>query len=303
LPESRAKYLIINADDFGVQPSTNKAITELFNKGLISSSSLLTVSAYSAEAARLSSVGNLNVGVHLTINSDDQTDRWHSNSPAQSLNDNKGLLFDMKKLAVKSKSKDVTAELEAQYQYMVDNGCQPDHADNHCGTLYGINGRLFFMNAFRFCKKHDLPFRFPLNPAYLARQFNGKAPAPLVWAHAVIRRIAENFELRLPDDMLSHPFSIKKIKSYEDLQNYYIREIRNIGYGVTEVFLHPSYPLDDEPTQNESEWLKREYELKLLKSGDILALADKENIKIVSWANAPFSNRKTLNRKDAVEIV
>ena len=35
------KYLIINADDFGVSHSVNKAIMELLNKGRISSATIM----------------------------------------------------------------------------------------------------------------------------------------------------------------------------------------------------------------------------------------------------------------------
>ena len=52
-----AKYLIINADDFGYNPQQTKAIDELMRGGLITSTSLMTVApdaANAAEPARLS---------------------------------------------------------------------------------------------------------------------------------------------------------------------------------------------------------------------------------------------------------
>jgi len=291
--EEKRKYLIINADDFGVQESTNRAVAELFEKGLITSSSLLTVAPYSKDAAKLSASRNLPVGVHLTINSDDNSNRWHGNSGTKSLSDKNGLLFNQKILAVKARSKDVTAEIDAQYKFMVANGCKPDHADNHCGTMYGINGRFFFINAFRFCKKYDLPFRFPKNPAFLTRQLGRKTPAPVIYAHSVLIKIATRYDVCLLDDMLSNPYSINKIKSYEDLRDYYINELNKINPGITEVFLHPSYPIGSIPSDKESEWLKREYELRLLQSGDLLEVAANNNISIVSWGNAPFRKGRT----------
>lgn len=295
LSNKKGKYLIINADDFGVHESSNTAVIELFNKGLITSASLLTVAPYSKEAATLSHVHKLPVGVHLTINSDDNMNRWHSNSIAKSLNDDKGLLYDMKKLAIKARSKDVTAEIEAQYQFMVDNGCTPDHADNHCGTLYGINGRLFFINAFRFCKNHNLPYRFPKKPTFLARQFGGKAPAALILAHSILVNVAKRYDVSLLDDIFSNPYPIKKIKSYDSLRTYYINELNNITPGITEMFLHPSYPTGSKPSDSDNEWLKREYELQLLKSGDLHEIVAKNNITPVSWGNAPFHGSSLAN--------
>ena len=80
-----AKYLIINADDFGYNPQQTKAIDELMRGGLITSSSLMTVAPDAANAAELARLGGYPVGVHLTINSDDSKNRWQSNSGAPSL--------------------------------------------------------------------------------------------------------------------------------------------------------------------------------------------------------------------------
>jgi predicted glycoside hydrolase/deacetylase ChbG (UPF0249 family) len=72
-----------------------------------------------------------------------------------------------------AKRRDITRELEAQYLRLLDMGCVPDHADSHAGTLYGTNGRLFFLNAYALCKKYGLPFRFATEDSFLTRQFGG----------------------------------------------------------------------------------------------------------------------------------
>lgn len=288
MKDSTPKYLIINADDFGVHSATNKAVAELFEKGLISSASLLTVAKDSQNAVKIAAVNKLPVGVHLTINSDGKENRWQSNSDAKSLNDDKGLLHDNIRLALRAKSKDVTQELEAQYRFMVDNGCVPDHADNHCGTLYGINGRLFFINAFRFCKKYSLPFRFPKSPAFLERQLGRKVPGALLLVHKMIVTTAKRYDICMPDDIVSNPHSIKKIQTYDILRDYYVEQIKSMTPGITEVFLHPSYPIGNTPSEIDNEWLKREFELRLLQSGDLLQVAAEQKITVCSWGNAPF---------------
>ena len=288
MSDSSGKILIINADDFGVQASTNKAVLELFEKGLISSASLLTVAQDSQDAATIAAKKKLPVGVHLTINSDDKERRWHTNSSAKSLNDDKGLLYDNKVLALKAKSKDVTQELEAQYRFMVKNGCVPDHADNHCATLYGINGRMFFINAFRFCKKYSLPFRFPKSPAFLERQLKRRVPGVLLFAHKMIVNTAKRYDVFMPDDIVTNPYSIENIQTYDSLRDYYVEQIRTMAPGITEVFLHPSYPIGISPSNVDNAWLKREFELKLLQSGDLLEVAAKQKITVCSWGNAPF---------------
>ena len=71
-----------------------------------------------------------------------------------------------------------------------------------------------------------------------------------------------------------------RIKDYDTLRKYYLDAVENCIDGVTEIFMHPAYPIDDKP----SEWTKRVYEFKLLQSGDLLEAAHKNNIELVSWS-------------------
>ena len=79
-------------------------------------------------------------------------------------------------LALHARRRDVRAELEAQYNFISSRGVEVDHADNHCATLYGINGRRFYIDAYNFCAEHSLPYRFPKTPGFLSRQIDREAP-------------------------------------------------------------------------------------------------------------------------------
>jgi len=278
-------YLILNADDYGICEQTNAAIFELFEQGLITSASLMAVGPRAPQAAQMAASVSYPVGLHLCFNSDNKHNRWKSLSAAPSLNDAQGLYYDQKKLARRAKSCDIVCEMEAQYQFLRRAGCLPDHADSHCGTLYGINGRLFFMDAFRFCQKYNLPFRLPKSPRFLDRQFGGKAPSVLLPLHRAVVKRGLAMGVRLLDDMLTNPDPIRKIQRYEVLRAYYMDALREIGPGVTELFLHPSYSpgFYGDP---EDEWTKRDYELRLLRSGDLLQLAADLGIQLVSWKEA-----------------
>ncbi len=289
------KKLIINADDFGNNPETNRAISELFEERQITSSTLLTVAPYADEAAKLARDRKLAVGVHFTINSDPSENRWRSLTGAKSLDDGDGLFSDMKKITLNAKSREVSYELEQQFIYMANNGCMPDHADSHCGTLYGVNGRLFFINAFRFCSRYDLPFRLPKNPRFINTQLGGKAPKALLSVFRGIVKLGERRGVKMIDDIIINPDSVKKLKSYETLRDYYLGELRGAGEGVTEIVFHPSYPIGfDERDSFESindfsledEWTKRVWDCKFLKSGDLLTLAEDLKIEVVSYKEA-----------------
>lgn len=183
------RYLIINADDLGMSASTNAAIGELFREKRITSSTLMAPCPQVGAAMNMVRENKYPVGIHLTLSSDWKSAGWPSIAPSAkvfSLLDENGWLWDTKQLAKHAKSSQVSLELEAQMQFMQAAGCEIDHADSHSGTLYGINGRLFFINAFRFCRKYHLPFRFPKNPRFLREQIGDKVPRILYAAHKMI---------------------------------------------------------------------------------------------------------------------
>ena len=62
------KLLIVNADDFGASPGTNRGILESHLRGIVTSTSLLVNAAASAEAAELAvSAPDLSIGLHADL--------------------------------------------------------------------------------------------------------------------------------------------------------------------------------------------------------------------------------------------
>lgn len=273
------KHLIVSADDYGYNPEQTKAITELYENKLITASSVLTVAPDAENAAKTAVEKGFSVGVHWTINSDGEESRWQSLTGAKSLGDEKGLYHGQKDIALHAKRKDVRSEIEKQILFLKERGCAVDHADNHCATLYGINGRRFFIDAYEFCKQYNLPYRFPKTPGFLERQLGRAIPKPLMLYFNHIVSEGTKRGVKLLDDLISNPWSMSRIKDYETLRKYYIDALDGIGEGITEMFLHPAYPAD-----GGEEWKKRVYEFELLKSGDLLCEAEKRNIKLVSWS-------------------
>ncbi|MFO7636695.1 MAG: polysaccharide deacetylase family protein [Clostridia bacterium] len=284
------RYLIINADDLGMSESTNAAIGELFREKRITSSTLMAPCPKAGEAMDMARENKYPVGIHLTLNSDWESEGWPSIAPpdkVSSLLDENGWLWDTKRLAKHGKSSHVSLELEAQVRLMKEAGCGVDHADSHSGTLYGINGRLFFVNAFKLCRKYNLPFRFPKSPGFLKEQFAGKVPGFLYAAHRMIVMRAALMGVDLIDDMISNPHPVKQIGSYGNLRDYYIRQVAGCREGITELFLHPALP-DEKLSRITPEWEKRVMEYRFLLNDDLLMLMERENIKPVSFGEAPF---------------
>lgn len=248
----------------------------------ITSVSLLAVGEAAEDAVNISKETGIKVGVHLTLNSDFSERPWRSISGAESFTENGMLFSDTNCLAKSAKSREVTRECRAQIEYVTTRGVELDHLDNHCGTMYGINGRLFFINAFRLARQYRLPFRFPKRGGFLNGYFGGSAPAFIRAAHKAVVLTGKIMGASLPDDIITHPYPIKDIPDYKSLEKYYLDALTGIGEGVTEMFLHPSYDCVELSILTK-EWTKRQYELELLFSEKFSQRLSDEGIELTSY--------------------
>lgn len=287
------RFLIINADDFGLCPSVNEAVSRLFAQRRITSASLLASASCALDAAAFATENGLPVGVHWTLYSEWQEEPFSGAADAETIPSllARGVLpADGGLKARKARSGEVTRELDAQALSLMKRGIRIDHADSHGGTLYGMNGRLFFLNAFRLCRKYRLPFRFPRSGLFLKRQLGFKPSKAIRAAHRAVVVLADLHKVLLPDDMLTNPYPVKQIGSYENLREFYLREIKGLKRGVTELFMHPSLP-DPELRNRMPEWQKREWEYRLLMEPEFHTLIRAEGIRLVSWKDAPLKGR------------
>ena len=278
------RYLIINADDFGMSESANAAITELFEGEKIGSAGILAPAPFAAQAAAVSGQRGYSVGVHWTITSEWAAWPWKPCGDAPTLLED-GFLTADKKKAAQAKSRDITKELEAQYLHLLDLGCRPDHADSHAGTLYGTNGRLFFLNAYGLCRKYGLPFRFATEDSFLKRQFGGNVSPALKLASGAISGIGKLHKVKLLGDFCSDPRPVEKIEGLSDLKAYYEAQLPTLQGQVCEVFMHPCLP-DEELLSRSPQWQKRVWEYEYLKSGDLILAAREAGFRVVSWREA-----------------
>ena len=278
------RLLIINADDFGISESSNAAITELFEGEKITSAGILAPAPFAGEAAAISGRRNYSVGVHWTLTSEWSQWPWKPCGDAPTLLKD-GFLAADKNILKQAKSRDVTKELEAQYLHLLDLGCRPDHADSHAGTLYGINGRLFFLNAYTLCRKYNLPFRFATEDSFLVRQFGENVSLVPKLASGAIGGIGKLRGVDLLGDFCSDPRPAEKIGGLWDLKAWYEAQLSTLQGRVCEVFMHPCLP-DGELLSRSPQWQKRVWEYEYLKSGDLILAAREAGFKVVSWREA-----------------
>jgi predicted glycoside hydrolase/deacetylase ChbG (UPF0249 family) len=281
------RFLIINADDFGVCLSANQAVEHLFNDGFITSTTLMTPCPWAEEALnRAKNNKKMRVGLHLTFNAEWTLYKWGPvcrTKLVNSLLDRDGYFYSkVAPLLQTAQPEDIIAEMEAQYGFMEKRGYKPTHADNHMGSVYGLEGRPFLSEVFDFCAKHGLNFRLPR----YTETFGG-LPEELKSFLGNVSAAADQMGIGILDRLCFHPFDLTPNDTYETVRDYYLNLIRNTRPGITEIFLHPAKETEELKAICH-DWQKRVWEYRLMLDDLVIKTIEAEGIKLVGLTDAPF---------------
>lgn len=285
------RYLIINADDYGSCLSSNQAVEHLFNEGFITSATLMTPCPWAEEALhRAKNNKKMRVGLHLTLNSEWEFYKWGPVCKAKlvtSLLDEDGYFYrDVPSLLKVAKADEVSAELEAQLNFMLKRDYRPTHIDNHMGSLYGLQGQSFIKEVFALCAQHGFNFRLPRSP-----ETHGPIPDELKSSLSQIIDMADRLGIGILDNLSSHPYALTNNDTYETVRDYYLNLIRNSRPGITEIYLHPAKETEELKAIC-PDWQKRVWEYRLMLDDMVIKTIESEGIKLVGWTDAPFKTPK-----------
>jgi hypothetical protein len=142
-----ARVLVIHADDVGMNHSTNRATFEALEQGWVTSASILVTCPWFPEVAAFARAHpEIDLGIHLALNSEWTPYRWGPVSPraqVPSLLDPDGYLPLLQPAVVeRAKLPEVEIELRAQVEKARHAGIRISHLDTHMGTLAGSAGLL-----------------------------------------------------------------------------------------------------------------------------------------------------------------
>src|SRR5689334_8557163 len=137
-PEDRV--VIIHADDIGMCEATLPALTELCDFGLVSSAAVMVPCPwFPAVAALCRAHPEIDMGVHLTVNSEWESYRWgpiSTRDPATGLLDGDGYFHGWPPATLaQAQPAAVAAEMRAQVARAQAAGIEPTHVDSHMGTV------------------------------------------------------------------------------------------------------------------------------------------------------------------------
>lgn len=286
------KYLIINADDFGMCHAHNEATMELFKCGGITSSTIMAPCSWALEAVKFAkSNPQFAVGVHLTTTSEWGNYRWApvNGEKTASLRDEEGYMFhESYQFAEAADLEETCGELAAQIQKLISLGLNPSHVDNHMGSLYGIDtGRFELLAAtVEVAGKFGLPFRFPT--VFTDAQFNNamldiKVPKELIGElFAQFKALGEQHKVAMLDYLMPGDWNGPQKDSFENYREYIYELYRTFEPGVTETYIHPAVE-SDEIKGITASWQRRVWEYELFKDPKTLQHIKSLGIKLINY--------------------
>ena len=127
------RYLIVNADDLGSSKSVNAAIAEAYDRGIVTSASLMAGGEAFDEAVQETMKRNLSLGLHVTL-CDGRSVLKHGQIP--DLVDSDGCFEESPVKAWIKYMKpgilpQIEAEVAAQFDRLEREGLKPDHVNSH----------------------------------------------------------------------------------------------------------------------------------------------------------------------------
>lgn len=289
------KYLIINADDFGMCRGSNLAVMELLKneKSALTSSTIMTPCAWAPEACKFAFENpQLAIGVHLTLTSEWDKYRWApvAASNTDSLRDEDGFMWHESDQVENNVDLDEAMdEVRAQIERSKKLGLvNPSHFDNHMGSLYGIaTGRFELLEAtLSICGEYGMPFRFPA--CFTQEQYDNvtldiavdKNLIEMVFGKVVA--FAKEKGVAIPDYLMPNEWNGPQKESYENFKEYLYNLYANIPDGVTETYLHPAIETDDLKGTS-SIWRNRVWEYMIMNDPATKQHIEAHGIKLINY--------------------
>ncbi|MBQ4627018.1 MAG: polysaccharide deacetylase family protein [Clostridia bacterium] len=289
------RYLIINADDFGMCRGANLAVMDLFKdeKSALTSSTVMAPCAWAPEACKFANENpELGIGVHLTFTSEWSKYRWApvNSKNTDSLRDEEGFMWHESDQVEKNVDIDeVEGEIRAQVERCKKLGMtMPSHLDNHMGSLYGIEtGRFELLQlTLTLAGEYGLPFRMP---GTVTDEMMGNSMLEINVDKSLIEMVfgkivdfAKMNNVAIPDYLIPNEWGGPQDESYENFVDYVYSLYENMPAGITETYMHPSLETDDLKGTS-SCWNRRVWEYRILKDPKTRQHIEAHGIKLINY--------------------
>lgn len=135
------KLLIIHGDDVGVAHSQTKATFDAMKKGLVTSTSMIVPSGWSAEVGEMAKeMPDADIGIHITLTNEWLDFNWGpeaGKTAVPGLANEKGHMYpDCGQVTANASPEEVETEIRAQIKAANQMGITPTHLDSHMGCVF-----------------------------------------------------------------------------------------------------------------------------------------------------------------------
>lgn len=277
--EENSNYIIINADDFGITSGVNKAIIELADTGLLTSTSVMTNMPYFKDITFLKDK-KIGIGIHFNLTVGRPVVEYQNIS---SIVDKKGYFYSLSRLLTRVREgkvvdEEVEFELEEQIKRLVDIGIKPDHINSHESLIkYPFFARImknlaqkYKIKGVRTYTPRKFDYYRLLNPRkilislYLeVQKFKWKEEGFYV---------TDRYDSLIEKD-LNLELACKKLKDI----------FLNLPRGILELGIHPGYCNGDEDYYLGNYVYEREIELKALLRSETKKIVTDSKVKLISF--------------------
>ena len=280
---SNTKLLILHADDGGLLQSVNHATQTLMENGGITSASYMIPAPWVYQTVDYySQCSQCDMGLHIVLNSEWQGYRWGPAAPAhrvRSLIDPLGTLWTTREEYLENATtKDTKREIEAQIIKAYKLGFKPSHLDTHMGTVYTKPKVL--QEYVRLAREYRL---IPMLPKWSA-DLEAYLQSRLYYDVPALKELLIEFEKKnyvMLDRLVPDVGGSSKAERMEN----YLKMIRSLPVGLTQVIVHLSDPSDefDSIIKQRPKEIRRYWDVDILQSSIIKQTISEENIVLTSW--------------------
>ncbi len=281
-----AKYLIVNADDYGMCNAANEAVEELFKGGWLKSATIMMPCPTAEHAVQFSiDHPEYAIGIHTTLTSEWGKYRWKPLTDGKSLLDEEGFMWHESDMVEKNASnEDIEKEVRAQIDLAHKMGMKPSHVDNHMGSLYGhYTGRLGLSKlALKICGSYGYAYR--LYTKADKRICPNGTPYIAYAAVTLLSKLwGKKYNVIMPDYLLFPDWNDDMRVSYEVYRDTILKIWTDIPEGgVTETFVHPSVE-NDELKGITGRWKDRVWEYQLMKDPYVHKYLKDNGVELISY--------------------
>lgn len=280
-----SRYLIVNADDFGMCKAANRAVFDLFRNDCIKSSTVMVPCPAAEEAARFAAENpQYAIGVHLTLTSEWDTYKWGPLTGAASLKEESGF---MPHHCIDVESRADLGEMEAEVRAQIEQakawGMEPSHLDNHMGSLYGHHANRFEIleMTLRVCGEYGYGFR-------LFSDQDRRVPFPGISYEVqgqllqMIRFWAHKYGVPMPNYLLMPEWNDDLRSSFEHYREEILKIWTGIPEGITETYVHPCLE-DEEMKTFVRHWRDRVWEYQLMRDPETHRYLKAHGVEMISY--------------------